>query len=93
MHILCSIGDLGEFPKHGSLHQYLLHLHVNGEVPVTSFWWGKTHIVSVCSPQAFRELVGLVHRPGKGCVCVVISVGAVCARCWDEGGFGVRKRP
>lgn len=59
-------GDLGELSKYGSLHQYLLHLHGNGEVPVTSFWWGKTHVVSVCSPLAFKELVGLVQRPGKG---------------------------
>ena len=82
MHILCSIGDLGELSKHGSLHQYLLHLHVNGEVPVTSFWWGKTHIVSVCSPQAFKELVGLVHRPGKGYVCGDICSGCMC-QVWE----------
>ena len=78
MHILCSLGDLGELPKHSSLCQYLLHLHVNGEVPVTSFWWGKTHTVSVCSPQAFKELVGLVHRPCKGCVCVCGNFCIVC---------------
>ena len=78
MHVLCSIGDLGELSKCGSLHQYLLHLHVNGEVPVTSFWWGKTHTVSVCSPQAFKELVGLVHRPGKGYFCGDICSGCMC---------------
>ncbi len=58
------LGDLKELSKHGSLHQYLLHLHGNGKVPVTSFWWGKTQVVSVCSPQAFKELVVLVNRPG-----------------------------
>ncbi len=61
----CRLGDLGELAKHGSLHQYLLHLHKNGEVPITSFWWGKTKTVSVCSPQAFKELAGLVDRPGE----------------------------
>jgi hypothetical protein len=59
------LGDLGELAKHGSLHQYLLHLHKNGEVPVTSFWWEKTKVVSVCNPQSFKELVGLVDRPGE----------------------------
>ena len=57
------LGDLGVLAEHGSLHQYLLHLHDNGKVPVTSFWWAKTHVVSVCSPQAFKESIRLVNRP------------------------------
>ena len=65
MYLLFSIGDMGELKKCGSLHQYLMHLHAHGEVPVTSFWWAKTHVVSVCSPQSFKELVGLLDRPSK----------------------------
>ena len=57
------LGDLGVLAEHGSLHQYLLYLHDNGKVPVTSFWWGKIHVVSVCSPQAFKDSVRLVNRP------------------------------
>ncbi len=49
--------------KYGSLHQFLLHLHDNGRVPVSSFWWGKTHVVTLCSPQAFKESVVFVNRP------------------------------
>jgi len=33
---------------------------------VTSFWWGKEHVVSVCSPQAFKDTVKLTDRPGEG---------------------------
>ena len=62
--LLQRLGDLGELASHGSLHQYLVHLHKKGAVPVTSFRWGKTHVISVCNAQAFKELVGLVNRPG-----------------------------
>ena len=31
--------------------------------PVTSLWWGKLHVVSICSPQLFKETVRLVNRP------------------------------
>ena len=31
-------GDLDELSKHGSLHQYLLHLHQNGHQPIATFW-------------------------------------------------------
>ena len=59
-------GDLDVMmKKFGSLHQYLLHLHDNGKSPVISFWWGKTHVVSFCSPQAFKESAVLVNRPGN----------------------------
>ncbi len=49
--------------KYGSLHQYLLYLHDNGNSPISSFWWGSTHVVSVCSPQAFKESAQFVNRP------------------------------
>ncbi len=60
----CRKGDLEVMmTKYGSLHQFLLHLHDNGRVPVSSFWWGKTHVVTLCSPQAFKESVVFVNRP------------------------------
>ena len=59
------IGDLGELVAKGSLHEYLYHLHDRGRCPVTSFWWGKTHVVSVCSPQGFKDTVKLTDRAGK----------------------------
>ena len=59
-----SKGDLGELSDHGSLHQYLVYLHDHGRCPVTSFWWAKTHVVSVCSPKAFEDTQKLYNRPG-----------------------------
>ena len=50
----------------GSLHEYLYHLHDKGHCPVTSFWWGKEHVVSVCSPQAFKDTIKLTDRAGEG---------------------------
>ena len=61
---LPSLGDLGELKKFGSLHEYLLYLHDNGCIPVTSFWWGKEQVVSVCSPQAFQDTAHLTDRAG-----------------------------
>ena len=59
-------GDLEEMGAKGSLHEYLYHLHDKGHCPVTSFWWGKEHVVSVCSPQAFKDTIKLTDRPGEG---------------------------
>ena len=59
-------GDLEEVGAKGSLHEYLYHLHDKGHCPVTSFWWGKEHVVSVCSPQAFKDTVKLTDRAGEG---------------------------
>ena len=62
---LTRFGDLGEFSRAGSLHEYLVHIHDNGRCPVTSFWWGKEHVVSVCSPQAFKDTVKLTEKAGE----------------------------
>ena len=62
---LYRLGDLGEMSAKGSLHEYLTHLHDEGRCPVTSFWWGKEHVVSVCSPQAFKDTVRLTDRAGE----------------------------
>ena len=76
MCVFCRIGDLGELAAKGSLQEYLYHLHDTGCCPVTSFWWGKTHVVSVCSPQAFKDTVKLTDRAGKcqRSVCVLTGV-------------------
>ena len=41
-------------------------MHDKGHCPVTLFWWGKEHVVSVCSPQAFKDTIKLTDRPGEG---------------------------
>ena len=58
------LGDLAELKKAGSLHQYLTLLHDHGRCPVTSFWWGKEQVVSVCSPQAFKDTAKLTDKAG-----------------------------
>ena len=61
--LVLSLGDLGLMSKHGSLHQYLLHLHDNGRTPITVFWWGTQRVVSICSPQLFKDTMKLTYRP------------------------------
>ena len=63
--ILCRKGDLDELSKHGSLHQYLLHLHQNGHQPIATFWWGQQRIVSICSPEMFKDTIKLTNRPSE----------------------------
>ena len=84
-HPLCRrLGDIGELNKTGSLHQYLAHLHDEGRTPVTSFWWGKEQVVSICSPQAFKDTVKLTDRASecvRVCACVRVCV-CVCVHSW-----------
>jgi len=58
-------GDLGELSEHGSLYKYLLHLHQNGHQPIAMFWWGQQRIVSICSPEMFKDTIKLTNRPSK----------------------------
>ena len=58
-------GDLEVIPAKGGFNEYLYHLHDKGHCPVTSFWWGKEHVVSVCSPQAFKDTIKLTDRPSE----------------------------
>lgn len=65
IHFSLRLGDIGEVGKAGSLHEYLTILHDEGRCPVTSFWFGKEHVVSICSPQAFKDTVKLTDRAGE----------------------------
>ena len=58
-------GDLDEISKHGSLHQYLLHLHQNGHQPINTFWWGQEKLVSVCSTELIKDAAKLTNTPSK----------------------------
>jgi len=57
------MGDLVEVHKHGSLHEYLLHLHKNGHQPIAAFWWGQQRVVSICSPELIKDTVKLINKP------------------------------
>jgi len=56
-------GDLGVAITNGSLYDYLWKQHGEGSIPVISFWWRHQRVVSVCSPQAFRDTQHLYNRP------------------------------
>ena len=77
--ITCSFcyrnGDLNELSKYGSLHEYLLHLHQNGRQPITMFWWGTQRVVSICSPELFKETIKLTDRPSE---CEMVTYKDVC---------------
>ena len=65
LYINCRNGDLDEINKHGSLHQYLLHLHQNGHQPINTFWWGQERLVSVCSTELIKDAAKLTNTPSK----------------------------
>ena len=66
-------GDLGELGKHGSVHEYLLHLHQNGRQPIAMFWWGQQRVVSICSPELFKDTIKLTNRPSEQLDSVHVS--------------------
>ena len=57
------LGDLGVALSNGSLLEFLMKKHEGGKCPVTSFWWRKKRVVSVCSPKAFKDTESLYNRP------------------------------
>jgi cytochrome P450 family 20 subfamily A len=48
----------------GSLHQYLMKLH-SKHGPLASFWWQEKLVVSLASPELFKETSRLFDRPGE----------------------------
>ena len=56
-------GDLAIALANGSLYDYLWQQHGEGSIPVISFWWRDQRVVSVCSPQAFKDTENLYNRP------------------------------
>ncbi|KAJ7382058.1 hypothetical protein OS493_037474 [Desmophyllum pertusum] len=58
------MGNLGDMGKAGSLHEYLMLLHEKYGT-IAGFWWAKTYVVSVASPEYWKELQPLFDRPRK----------------------------
>lgn len=50
--------------KAGSLHEYLMLLHEKYGA-ITGFWWGKNYVVSLASPEYWKEVQPLFDRPRK----------------------------
>ena len=59
------MGNLLEMQRYGSLHEYLLYLHQNGNQPIAAFWWGQQRVVSICSPGSFKDTIKLINRSSK----------------------------
>jgi cytochrome P450 len=57
-------GDFKNVLQCGGLANYFLQQHKQGSCPVIGFWWENTHVVSMCSPQAFKDTESLYNRPG-----------------------------
>ena len=57
--------ELGNFPdmaESGSLHEFLLSLHQKyGDI--VSFWWGRQMVVSISSPELFKQQSRIFDRP------------------------------
>ena len=56
------MGNLEDLGKAGSLHQFLLGLH-DQYGKITSFWFGSQQVVSISSPEMFKEQQNVFDRP------------------------------
>jgi len=50
--------------KAGSLHEYLMLLY-DKYGPIAGFWWGKKYVVSLASPEYWKEVQPIFDRPRK----------------------------
>ena len=57
-------GNLTDLGKAGSLHEYVLKLHQDYG-PIVAFWWAKTYVVSLASPEYWKEVNPIFDRPGR----------------------------
>ena len=55
-------GNIEDIGKAGSLHQFLLDLH-HKYGDIASFWMGPQFVVSICSPDLFKEHRNVFDRP------------------------------
>nr|XP_006821880.1 PREDICTED: cytochrome P450 20A1-like [Saccoglossus kowalevskii] len=55
-------GNMPDITVAGSLHEFLVKLHTKyGHV--ATFWYGKTHVISLASAKAFKDTNKLFDRP------------------------------
>ncbi|XP_033762755.1 cytochrome P450 20A1-like [Pecten maximus] len=55
-------GNMSDIKRAGSLHEFLLDLHKQFG-SIVSFWIGREYIVSISSPELFKEHQGVFDRP------------------------------
>ncbi|KAM7450025.1 hypothetical protein ABFA07_002135 [Porites harrisoni] len=56
------MGNLLDMGKAGSLHEYLVLLHEKYG-SIVGFWWGKKYVVSLASPEYWKEVNHIFDRP------------------------------
>lgn len=62
--LLLRNGNLEDIGRTGGLHEYLIDLHQKyGDI--AAFWIGKEMVVSICSPELFKEHSCVFDRPGR----------------------------
>ena len=57
-------GDILDIISKGGIHKYLHFRHEGGKCPVFAFTWRDKKVVSVCSPEAYKDMRKLTNRPG-----------------------------
>lgn len=53
---------MGDLVACSSLQDYLVQRHKGGSCPVISFWWKDQQVVSICSPQAFKDTENVYNK-------------------------------
>ncbi|PVD31158.1 hypothetical protein C0Q70_10436 [Pomacea canaliculata] len=56
-------GNLSDITRAGSLHMFLIDLHKQFG-PIASFWMGEQLVVSIASPELFKQQMSVFDRPG-----------------------------
>uniref|UniRef100_A0A0B6YSD6 Cytochrome P450 n=1 Tax=Arion vulgaris TaxID=1028688 RepID=A0A0B6YSD6_9EUPU len=57
-------GNWSDINRAGSLHKFLQEIHARFG-PITGFWWGQTYVVSIASPQLFKQHSAVFDRPAE----------------------------
>ncbi|KAL6072123.1 Cytochrome P450, family 20, subfamily A [Balamuthia mandrillaris] len=57
-----TLGNLGDLGRAGSLHQFLVKLH-KSHGDLAAFWWGDRQVVSLASPELWKQVNRLFDRP------------------------------
>ena len=56
------MGNFLDMGKAGSVHEYLILLHEKYG-SIAGFWWGEKYVVSLASPEYWKEVNHIFDRP------------------------------
>ncbi|KAJ8297840.1 hypothetical protein KUTeg_024371 [Tegillarca granosa] len=78
-------GNLSDINRFGSLHEFLLNLHERFG-SIASFWMGQTYVVSIASPELFKQHGHFFNRPFKMYFSNIQTVANNLADKWSKLG-------